>query len=128
MNMTEADICKNLRESKNQKKQIGILADINECKKCDIAKILYYDGEISEGLYNLYIPKNQRRATVSGTDKSKTENRKSNDKQYQPVPETVEVLINDRIKILESVISNSKKERDELVCFLKKDGKKDGVQ
>lgn len=45
MRMTEAEICKEYREAKNPRMQIGILADLNVCEKEDILKILILNGQ-----------------------------------------------------------------------------------
>ena len=44
MIMTEAEICKEYRESKKQNMQIGILAELNLCKKAEIIEILEKNG------------------------------------------------------------------------------------
>ena len=44
MIMTEAEICKEYRESKKQNMQIGILAELNLCKKAEIIQILEKNG------------------------------------------------------------------------------------
>ena len=44
MVMTEAEICKEYRESKKQNMQIGILAELNLCKKTEIIDILEKNG------------------------------------------------------------------------------------
>ena len=46
----------------------------------------------------------------------------------EQIPEAVKELLNDRISILENVISEALKEKDELVMYLKKAGKSDGIQ
>ena len=46
----------------------------------------------------------------------------------EQITEAVKELINDRISTLESIISKALKEKDELVMYLKKAGKSDGVQ
>ena len=43
--MTEAEICREYREAKNRKIQIGILADLNVCEKEEILKILIMNGQ-----------------------------------------------------------------------------------
>lgn len=45
MRMTEVEICKEYREAKNPRMQIGILADLNVCEKEDILKILILNGQ-----------------------------------------------------------------------------------
>ena len=42
----------------------------------------------------------------------------------EQIPEAVKELLNDRISILENVISEALKEKDELVMYLKKAGMK----
>lgn len=45
MRMTETEICKEYREAKNPRMQIGILADLNVCEKEDILRILIINGQ-----------------------------------------------------------------------------------
>lgn len=47
MTMTPAEIAKSYREAKNRKSQIGVLADLNACKKADILAALVEAGEIT---------------------------------------------------------------------------------
>ena len=42
--MTDEEICRNYDEAKNKKEQITILADMNVCKKSQIARILFKYG------------------------------------------------------------------------------------
>ncbi len=121
--MTDEEICRNYDEAKNKKEQITILADMNVCKKSQIARILYKHGKITEGTLNSYINSRGR------AKNTKTEcGTPADGGVFQPVPKAVKELINDRISILESVISKALKEKDVLVTYLKKAGKSDGVQ
>lgn len=121
--MTDKEICRSFDEAKNKKNQITILADMNVCKKSQIARILFKYGKITEGTLNSYTNSHGR---VKNT---KTEcGTPENGGVFQPVPEAVKELINNRISILESIISKALKEKDELVMYLKKAGKSDGVQ
>lgn len=45
MQMTRADIVKEYREAANQRKQIGILAELNECTRAQIREVLEESGE-----------------------------------------------------------------------------------
>lgn len=47
MTMTPAEIAKSYREAKNRRTQIGVLADLNACKKADILAALVEAGEIT---------------------------------------------------------------------------------
>ena len=47
MTMTPAEIAKSYREAKNRRAQIGVLADLNACKKADILAALVEAGEIT---------------------------------------------------------------------------------
>lgn len=47
MTMTPAEIAKSYREAKNRRAQIGVLADLNACKKSDILAALVEAGEIT---------------------------------------------------------------------------------
>lgn len=47
MTMTPAEIAKSYREAKNRRAQIGVLADLNACKKADILAALVKAGEIT---------------------------------------------------------------------------------
>ena len=44
MNMTDSEIIRDYKEASNKVKQIGILADMNECKKGRIIEILLAHG------------------------------------------------------------------------------------
>lgn len=47
--MSEVDIAKEYREAANKRKQIGVLADLNECTRKQIQELLIKNGEeISE--------------------------------------------------------------------------------
>ena len=47
MTMTPAEIAKSYREAKNRRAQIGVLADLNACKKPDILAALVEAGELT---------------------------------------------------------------------------------
>ena len=47
MTMTPAEIAKSYREAKDRRVQIGILADLNACKKPDILAALVEAGELT---------------------------------------------------------------------------------
>ena len=47
MTMTPAEIAKSYREAKNRRAQIGVLADLNACKKADILAALVEAGELT---------------------------------------------------------------------------------
>ena len=47
MTMTPAEIAKSYREAKNRRVQIGVLADLNACKKPDILAALVEAGELT---------------------------------------------------------------------------------
>ena len=53
VNMTEFEICQEFRQSKEPRKQIGILADLNVCSKREIAEILIRNG--CEGVLKYYV-------------------------------------------------------------------------
>lgn len=44
MVMSNEEICRDYRAAKNRTKQIGILADLNACKKADIVAVLLETG------------------------------------------------------------------------------------
>lgn len=120
--MTDEEICRNYDEAKNKKEQITILADMNVCKKSQIARILFKYGKIAKGTLNSYINSRGR------TKNTKTEcGTPADGGVFQPVSEAVKELISERISILESVISKALKEKDELLTFLKKAGESDGI-
>lgn len=50
MTMTEEDICKEYREAKDRKAQVGILAELNGCSKEKIAEVLESAGIQAEGV------------------------------------------------------------------------------
>ena len=52
MTMTNEEIIRDYRLSKTPQKQIGILADLNECAKADIVEILKDAGLALPGNYN----------------------------------------------------------------------------
>lgn len=54
MQMSYGEIVRSYKEAKEQKKQIGILADLNAVGKDEIAKILYDAGEINKMTYGQY--------------------------------------------------------------------------
>lgn len=121
--MTDEEICRSFNEAKNKKNQITVLADMNVCKKSQIARILFKYGKITEGTLNSYTNSHGR------AKNTKTEcGTPADSSVFLPVPEAVKELINNRISILESIISKALKEKDELVMYLKKAGKSDGVQ
>ena len=45
MSMTEFEICDSFRRARDPRMQIGILADLNVCRKEDILKILILNGQ-----------------------------------------------------------------------------------
>lgn len=47
MTMTPAEIAKSYREAKDRRAQIGVLADLNACKKPDILAALVEAGELT---------------------------------------------------------------------------------
>ena len=128
--MTDEEICRSFDEAKNKKNQITILADMNVCKKSQIARILFKYGKITEGTLNSYINSHNRAKSpgIRVSDNKESGAVIPDGGLFQPVPEAVKELLNDRISILENVISEALKEKDELVMYLKKAGKSDGVQ
>lgn len=52
MNMTNEEIVRDYKLAKTKQKQIGILADLNQCKKADIVEILKAAGQELPGNYN----------------------------------------------------------------------------
>ncbi len=54
MIMTNEEIVRDYRQAKNRSKQIGILAELNGCKKSDIVKILVDAGETVPRNYAAY--------------------------------------------------------------------------
>jgi len=120
--MTDEEICKNFDGAKNKKNQITVLADLNVCKKSQIARILYKYGKITEGTLDSYI-NSRGRAKNAETERGTTE-----DGSVVQIPPAVEELVKERISALESVISKARKEKDELVTFIKKAGESDGIQ
>lgn len=54
MQMSYGEIVRSYKEAKEQKKQIGILADLNAVGKDEIAKILYDAGKINKMTYGQY--------------------------------------------------------------------------
>lgn len=44
--MTYSEICASYRQAKHRNKQIGVLADLNDCNRADIREILEEFGEI----------------------------------------------------------------------------------
>lgn len=90
--MTDEEICRNFDEAKNKKNQITILADMNVCKKSEIARILFKYGKITEGTLNSYINSHSRAKS------SESEGGTAADGGvFLPVPEAVKELINERI-------------------------------
>lgn len=120
--MTDEEICRSFDEAKNKKNQITVLADLNVCKKSQIARILYKYRKITEGTLNSYI-NSRGRAKNAETERGTTE-----DGSVVQMPPAVEELVKERISALESVISKTLKEKDELVTFLEKAGESDGIQ
>lgn len=116
--MTDEEICRSFDESKNKKNQITVLADLNDCKKSQIARILYKHEKITEGTLNSYV-NSHGRAKNTETERGTTT---ADGGVFQPVPDAVKGLINERINILESVIFKALKEKDELLTYLKKAG------
>ncbi len=51
MQMTPEEICAEYRQAKSPLKQIGILADLNQCSKKEITAILTAQGEALPGQY-----------------------------------------------------------------------------
>lgn len=64
--MTNQEICKEFREAKNKKLQIGILADQNLCSKDEIIKTLMKSGEDLSCMK----PKEKKAAGSNNTNKN----------------------------------------------------------
>lgn len=62
MIMTDSEIAADYRQAKNRPKQLGILAELNGCKKSDIVKILVDAGETVPRNYAAY------EKTTAGTE------------------------------------------------------------
>ena len=55
MTMTNEEIVRDYRAAKNKLKQVGILAELNLCKKMEIAKILLDAGEWVPGQFTKFL-------------------------------------------------------------------------
>ena len=111
MEMTDNEICRMYREAKKKKSQIRILADLNDCDKKKIERILVNGGEIVE--YN-----------VEEAKKIRTEEIKV--MQVKPeIPMAVSVALMERMTELDMriarfqrLIAMAKEEKQEIERFI----------
>lgn len=124
MQMSYGEIVRSYKEAKEQKKQIGILADLNAVGKDEIAKILYDAGEINKMTYGQY-QRHGKKAVKTETNvaegPAKSEKQKTAPPTSLTVPETVIEMVQDTLTELKSAYGNAKKvvtQYEEMEAFL----------
>lgn len=99
--MSPEQICKEYREAKNKKQQIGILADQNLCGKSEIIKILIEAGEDMSCME----PK-------KGKGKPK-------EAPKEPLPEAVLGVLYARLDLIDQEMAAKEEEYKQIVNFIK---------
>lgn len=113
MIMTEAEICKEYRESKKQNMQIGILAQLNLCKKADIIDILEKNG--------ITVPKpaEKKQTTSNKTVTAKVVSKKPVESAKPvEVPQEVRTALEDTLDAIEAKIKDLEKQYAIISKFL----------
>lgn len=95
MEMTHEEIQRNYREAKNKNRQIGILAELNDCSRSEIEDILGIDEKPAE-LYRVEMPAELTRGEImdmlfSKMDALEQEIKKL-EEEYRNISITIEVL------------------------------------
>lgn len=98
--MNSEQICREYREAKNKKQQIGILADQNLCGKSEIIKILIEAGE-----------------DMSCMEPKKKEKPKEASKE--PLPEAVLGVLYARLDLIDQEMAAKEEEYKQIVNFIK---------
>lgn len=98
--MNSEQICREYREAKNKKQQIGILADQNLCGKSEIIKILIEAGE-----------------DMSCMEPKKKEKPKEAPKE--PLPEVVLGVLYARLDLIDQEMAAKEEEYKQIVNFIK---------
>lgn len=91
--MTDDEIVQSFENAQMQSKQIGILAQLNQCSKADIAKILYGRGKITKSQYGAHCKKPRKKASADP------------DGGFAP-REAAESVIRDRINDIKAVVND----------------------
>ena len=123
MTMTDAEICKEYREAKRPKQQIGILADLNECTRRDIVKVLVARGEIRElprevKIQDLIIPAKIPEAAKVPMKEGNLEEPKEPKMAAGVIPDFVAKALFRRLDELEAQIRVREKEYKDIVAYM----------
>ena len=120
MQMSYGEIVRSYKEAKEQKKQIGILAELNAVGKDVIAKILYDAGEISKMTYGQYQRHGKKAVKTEPTETAEVCEQSAPDGEPCRVPEKAEnvhvpeaviEMVKDTLAELKSAYGNAKKSR-----------------
>lgn len=112
MMMSNGEIVMSYRLAKNKKAQIGILADLNCCRRKEIVDILEQKGELKSR-------EDKGMETKAKTTKTKTNVRQQASKpKTEPIPESVSKALMNRIDQLDEIIQEATTEYKEIVGFL----------
>ena len=103
--MNSEQICREYREAKNKKQQIGILADQNLCGKSEIIKILIEAGEDMSCME----PKR-------GKGKPK-------EAPKEPLPEVVLRVLYARLDLIDQEMAAKEEEYKQIVAFIQNFGR-----
>lgn len=106
--MTEQEICKEYREAKNKRKQIGILADENICTRGEIIQILSKNGE------NIDIGKKTAQQPIE------PKGQQAEPVEQKTIPDVVIEALFLRLDVIEKEIQDREKEYREIVDFINK--------
>lgn len=104
--MTNSEICKEFREAKNQKLQIGILADRNLRSKDEIIKILIKSGEDL--------------SCMKPKEKKQQEEIKS--KEAKTLPDLVLEALYEKMEQIDKQITEKENEYRQIVAFIQNYG------
>lgn len=83
LEMTPAEIVANYRQAKFKVKQIGILADLNLCKKSHIVNILRAAGETLPGQYRKRAEPKPEAGSEAETPSAEAEERRTDLREYK---------------------------------------------
>lgn len=118
--MTEEQVCKEYREAKNPSKHIGVLADMNICKRSEITDIL-----VKHGLITAPKPVEPKKATPKRPAKPKTVQPKV-EEEPKELPKEVCVALEKAMAEIETEIKQLEGQYKVIASFLWNGGKANG--
>lgn len=129
MQMTDSEIVKNYKDSKNKKGQIQILADLNTCKPDDIRKILKDNGvDLRGGNYHTKaaaepVPEEKQFKKMTEQDVKKMieipeEQVKTNEENRVKLPKIVRETLQDDLDWIETQLHELVEKKITIKTFL----------